>query len=202
MIGRPDGVVHGSQLHERGTILWFPLGAGQKYVTEWRGRRVIEEDITVERVIVEAALPQESAKSEDIACKREFGIIAAIDLIWSAVSSGMETLEVADDKGIRLKNVSAREVSVYNSERVQIRDTIDDIKHPSLDISDPSLVRIKHGGGQKVSFGSGKNKHPFFRPSQQLYDVGGAPALEQVAYFLFVCRALNKMLFGVECNER
>ena len=118
VIGQPDGLVHGSQLHERGTILWFPRGACQKYVTEWRGRGVIEEDFTVERVIVEAALPQESAKSEDIACKREFGIIAVIDLIWSAVSGGMETLKVADDKRIRFKNVPVGEVAVYNSEGV------------------------------------------------------------------------------------
>ena len=59
----------------------------------------------------------------------------------------MKTLEVADNKGIRLKNVPAGEVAVYDSERVQIRDTIDDIEHPSFDILDPSLTRIKHGGG-------------------------------------------------------
>ena len=117
------------------------------------------------------------------------------------MSSGMETLEVADNKGISFKNVPAGEVAVYDSEWVQIRDTIDDIEHPSFDILDPSLTRIKHGGGQKVSFESGKNKHPFFRPSQQLYDVRGTPTLKQVTYFLFICRAFSKMFFGVKCNE-
>lgn len=109
---------------------------------EWRRRGVVEEDTTAERAIVEAALPQECTKSEDIACKREHGIIVVIELIWSAEMGAMETLEVADDKGIRIKNVPADEVAVYNSERVQIRDTIDDIEHPSLDILDPPLVRI------------------------------------------------------------
>ena len=118
VIGRPNGLIHGSQLHERGTILWFPLGAGQKYVTEWRGRGIVKEDFTVMRVIIEAAFPQESSKSEDIACKRKLGIIAIVDLICSAVTGGMKTLKVADDKGIRLKNVPAGEVAVYNSERV------------------------------------------------------------------------------------
>jgi phage gp45-like len=74
----------------------------------------------------------------------------------------MEALKVADDKEARLKNVPAGEVAVYNSEQVQIRDTIDE--HLSFDILNPSLIRIKHGGGQKVLLESGENKHSFFRP--------------------------------------
>jgi hypothetical protein len=106
---------------------------------EWRGREVVEEDFTVE-----AALPQESAKTEDIAGKRELasGMIAVIDLKRSAVTSGMETLEVANDKGIRFKNVPPGEVAVYNPEGVQIHNTIDDIENPSLDILDPPLAQI------------------------------------------------------------
>ena len=172
---------------------------------EWRGRGVVEEDITVVRAIVEAAFPQESAKSEDIVCKREPGTIAVIDLIWSAVAGATETYasEVADDKGIRLKNVLAAEVAVYNSERVQRRDTIDDIEHPSLGILDATLLRITQGGEVGGSLEFGKNKLPFFRPSQQLQasDTGGTPQLEQEAYFSFGCQTLNIMLFGVECNE-
>ena len=78
------------------TIRWFPLGAGQKYVMEWRGRGSIEEHFSVERGIVEAELPQASTKNVDIACK---SIIAIIGLIWFTVTSSIETLEVADDMG-------------------------------------------------------------------------------------------------------
>ena len=146
VIGRPEGFVHDSQLHERRTILWFPPGANQKYVTEWRGRGVVNKDFTIKRHIVKAALPQESPKSENIACKRK---------TWynrhhrsHMLCSGQWHEDIGDRKmtrGFRFKNVPGGEVAVYDSERMQIcDDTIDDIDHPSFDVLDhlPWVVRV------------------------------------------------------------
>jgi hypothetical protein len=44
-------------LREGRTIFWFLLRAGHKDVTERRWRKIVEEDITAVRVIIEAALP-------------------------------------------------------------------------------------------------------------------------------------------------
>ena len=61
---------------------------------------------------------------------------------------------------------------MYDSERVQVCNTIDDVEHPSPDILDSPLVFIRHEGVHEGSLELGKNEVAFFRPSQQLHDAG------------------------------
>ena len=100
MVELSDCFVHGSQLREGGTVLRFLLRAGHKDIAKRRWRWVVEENISAIWGIIEAGLPQQRAKSKDIAGEREIAIIAAIYLKWLAMIGGMKTLEVADDKRI------------------------------------------------------------------------------------------------------
>lgn len=143
------------------------------------------------RGIIEAGLPEQRAKSEEIAGERGFGVIAVIDLKRSV--SRVKTLEV--------EKIPHGKVAVYDSKRVQICDTVNDLEHPSPDILDPPLVVIRHEGLHEGSLELGENDGAFFRPSQQMYDEGETLALQQVADLLFVGCGLFEMLFGAQCDE-